>query len=76
MEVRIFFLLLVPPLIVLSVKKELADHLMKDENEVVRLYELRGFVARDLLGASRLSRRPTELHKNQPEEEILVYKET
>ena len=31
--------------------KDLALHLMKDENERVQLHELRGFVADDLQGA-------------------------
>src|SRR5688572_29546653 len=31
--------------------KEMAQHLLKAENEVVQVYELRGFVSRDLFGA-------------------------
>ncbi|HIK65241.1 MAG TPA: relaxase, partial [Henriciella marina] len=31
--------------------KDLAVHLMKEENDHIELYELRGFVADDLMGA-------------------------
>lgn len=31
--------------------KELAVHLMKDENEVVEIHEIRGFLSRDVMGA-------------------------
>ncbi|GLK53218.1 relaxase/mobilization nuclease domain-containing protein [Maricaulis virginensis] len=65
--------------------KDLAVHLMKEENDHVELYELRGFVADDLLGAfgeaqaiskgTRCKQFLFSLSLNPPEKELVAVSE-